>query len=60
MSWIERQRCLLDILENDAIDFDHRHNYNRAMHNRSIGLAGKKRYQKADYFDEFITKVLEH
>jgi hypothetical protein len=60
VSWIERQQMLLNILENDSIDFDHKHNYNRAMHNRCIGLAEKQRFQNPNYFDEFITKVLEH
>ena len=60
LNWVDRQRCLLDLLENDAIDTSYKHNYNRAMHNRAIGSAGKHRFQNSDYFDEFITKVLEH
>jgi hypothetical protein len=60
ITWVNKQQILLDIIKEDSLDFDHKYNYNRAMHNRSIGLAGKQRYQKNDYFDEFITKVLEH
>jgi hypothetical protein len=60
LSWVDRQRSLLDYLENDAIDTSYKHNYNRAMHNRAIGSAGKQRFQNSNYFDEFITKVLEH
>lgn len=60
MPWTEKQHTLLDIIENDAIDLDLKSNYNRAMHNRSICWQGKKQYQNKNYFDEFITKVLEH
>jgi hypothetical protein len=60
MPWVDRQRTLLDIIKKDSIELNLKYNYDRAIHNRSVGLAGKQQYQKIDYFDEFITKVLEH
>jgi hypothetical protein len=60
LPWVDKQRALLDIIENDAIDFNCKYNYNKAMYNRSIGLAAKQKFQNINYFDEFITKVLEH
>ena len=58
--WTQRQQQLLEILEQDSIDFDATVAYNRSMHNRDVCSKLQQRYQQATYFDEFFTQVLEH
>jgi len=59
-NWIDTQISLLNIVEHDAIDSSLKKNYNRAMHNGEICKAVHQRCLANNYFDEFITKVLEH
>ena len=58
--WPQRQQMLLDILEQDSIDFDDTAAYNRSMHNREICAKLQQQYHHATYFDEFFTQVLDH
>jgi hypothetical protein len=56
--WTQRQQMLLEILEQDSIDFDASAAYNRSMHNRDVCAKLQQRYHHATYFDEFFTQVL--
>ena len=58
--WQQRQQQLLEILEQDSIDFDASASYNRSMHNRDVCAKLQQRYHHATYFDEFFTQVLAH
>jgi hypothetical protein len=58
--WTDRQQMLLNIIEHDAVDFDASLLYNRSMHNRDICLKLQQQYQQHNYFDKFLTQVLEH
>ena len=58
--WPQRQQQLLEILEQDSINFDATVAYNRSMHNQDVCAKLQQQYQQATYFDEFFTQVLEH
>ena len=58
--WQQRQQMLLNILDQDLVDFDATAAYNRSMHNRDVCAKLQQQYQHATYFDKFFTQVLEH
>jgi hypothetical protein len=58
--WTQRQQQLLEILEQDSIDFDASTEYNRSMHNRDVCAKLQQQYRHPTYFDKFFTQVLEH
>ncbi len=58
--WQQRQQQLLEILEQDSIDFDASTEYNRSMHNRDVCAKLQQQYRHPTYFDKFFTQVLEH
>lgn len=60
LTWQQRQQELLKILVDDSIDFDYQALYNQSMHNRELLQSWKTEYQRADFFDNFYTGVLEH
>jgi len=58
--WQQRQQQLLELLEQDSIDFNALTEYNRSMHNQNVCAMLQQQYRHATYFDEFFTQVLEH
>ena len=58
--WQQRQQQLLEVIEQDSIDFDASVSYNRSMHNRDVCARLQQRYHDTTYFDEFFTQVLAH
>lgn len=58
--WQQRQQQLLEILEQDSIDFDATIAYNRSMYNRDVCAKLQQQYRHPTYFDKFFTQVLEH
>ncbi len=58
--WQQRQQHLLEVIEQNSIDFNASVSYNRSMHNRDVCARLQQRYHHATYFDEFFTQVLSH
>lgn len=60
MIWTDRQQKLLEILEQDSIDFDQKMLYHMCMHNRSVCATLQNQFHHPKFFDEFFTQVLAH
>jgi hypothetical protein len=60
MPWTDRQQKLLEILEQDSIDFDQKILYHICMHNRSVCATLQTHFHHPKFFDEFFTQVLAH
>jgi len=55
--WIHRQRKILDILKNDAVQFDAQKQKDRCRHNRDLLQSWKLDYCRSDFFDPLVEDI---